>query len=63
MEVNAVSKLVDTLAVKERLELALAPKTLASGQADSEADDKIRLLDYWRSVRKRLWLIVGIAAL
>lgn len=63
MEVSAVSKVVDTLAVKERLELALAPKALAGAQVDSDADDKIRLLDYWRSVRKRLWLIVGIAAL
>ncbi|MBS1787355.1 MAG: polysaccharide biosynthesis tyrosine autokinase [Acidobacteria bacterium] len=51
------------MTLKERLELALAPKTLAGGGVEAEAEDRIRLQDYWRSVRKRLWMIVGIAAL
>ena len=26
-------------------------------------DGEVNLLDYWRAVRKRLWLVVGVAAL
>lgn len=63
MEVNSISKVVESMTLKERLELALAPKTLAGGGVEVEAEDRIRLQDYWRSVRKRLWMIVGIAAL
>ncbi len=63
MEVNTRSKIVETLAVKERTELALTSKALAGATAELESDDKVRLQDYWRSVRKRLWMIAGIAAL
>jgi capsular exopolysaccharide synthesis family protein len=27
------------------------------------AEDKVHLLDYWRSIRKRLWLVIGITVL
>jgi capsular exopolysaccharide synthesis family protein len=27
------------------------------------AEDKIHLLDYWRSIRKRLWLVIGVTVL
>src|SRR6266478_3693840 len=30
---------------------------------DSAAQGEVHLLDYWRAVRKRLWLVFGIAAL
>src|SRR5260370_19663386 len=30
---------------------------------DSAAEGEVHLLDYWRAVRKRLWLVFGIAAL
>lgn len=63
MEVNTRSKIIETLAVKERTEVALTPKVLAGATAEPEGEDKVRLLDYWRSVRKRLWMIAGIAAL
>jgi capsular exopolysaccharide synthesis family protein len=43
------------------MNVALAPRALPG--AESEGDGNIRLLDYWRSVRKRLWMIVGIAAI
>ncbi len=61
MEVSTRSKVSDTLILKERMNVALAPRSLPG--VESEADGKIRLLDYWRSVRKRLWMIAGIAAL
>src|SRR5215510_6233311 len=30
---------------------------------DPNADNDVHLLDYWRALRKRLWLIIGIIAL
>jgi succinoglycan biosynthesis transport protein ExoP len=30
---------------------------------DGEAESDVNLLDYWRAVRKRLWLVLGVAAL
>lgn len=30
---------------------------------DPNAESEIHLLDYWRAVRKRLWLVIGIVAL
>jgi len=61
MEVSTRSKVSDTLILKERMNVALAPRVLPG--AESEGDGNIRLLDYWRSVRKRLWMIAGIAAI
>src|SRR5258707_15311081 len=31
------------------------------GESDPEAE--VHLLDYWRAIRKRLWLVIGVAAL
>src|SRR3954466_6751946 len=28
-----------------------------------EADAEVHLLDYWRAIRKRLWLVIGVAVL
>jgi polysaccharide biosynthesis transport protein len=30
---------------------------------DPNAENEVHLLDYWRAIRKRLWLVVGIVAL
>src|ERR687887_1158100 len=30
---------------------------------DPNADNEVHLLDYWRAIRKRLWLVFGIVAL
>lgn len=30
---------------------------------DPNADNEVHLLDYWRAIRKRLWLVIGIVAL
>src|ERR1700682_5605111 len=30
---------------------------------DPNAENEIHLLDYWRAIRKRLWLVVGLVVL
>src|SRR5882762_6037503 len=30
---------------------------------ESGVEGEVRLLDYWRAIRKRLWLVIGVAAL
>ena len=30
---------------------------------DPNADNEIRLLDYWRAIRKRLWLVISVMVL
>jgi len=37
--------------------------SLAGNVASPEDDESIPLRDYWRSVRKRLWLVIGVTAL
>lgn len=35
----------------------------AYGYGDAAPEAEVHLLDYWRAVRKRLWLVIGVAAL
>ena len=30
---------------------------------DPNADNEVHLLDYWRAIRKRLWMVAGVVAL
>src|SRR6186997_1510260 len=30
---------------------------------DPNADNEVHLLDYWRAIRKRIWLVFGVVAL
>src|SRR5678816_4956498 len=30
---------------------------------DPNADNEVHLLDYWRAIRKRIWLVLGVVAL
>jgi capsular exopolysaccharide synthesis family protein len=34
-----------------------------SGYRDAYAQEGLQLVDYWRAIRKRLWLVIGIAVL
>lgn len=49
------------------LERPFDPQIVSSGRyqnyRDTEFQDGMQLLDYWRAIRKRLWLVVGIAVL
>src|SRR3954469_11142244 len=33
------------------------------GYGPDGGDGEVHLLDYWRAIRKRLWLVIGVAAL
>src|SRR5947199_7093328 len=33
------------------------------GDSAETSDDEVHLLDYWRAIRKRLWLVIGVAVL
>ena len=46
-------------AALERIE---APQSYNYG-VDPNADNEVHLLDYWRAIRKRLWLVLGVVAL
>ena len=35
----------------------------AYGYSMEGGDNEVHLLDYWRAIRKRLWLVIGVAAL
>lgn len=40
------------------------PRSLAYGYGtETGGEGEVNLLDYWRAVRKRLWLVIGVAAL
>jgi succinoglycan biosynthesis transport protein ExoP len=39
-----------------------APQSYNYG-VDPNADNEVHLLDYWRAIRKRLWMVIGVVAL
>lgn len=52
------------LDAKEAVALTPVPAQSALGYgASSEGEDKVHLLDYWRAIRKHLWLVAGITLL
>src|SRR5215213_2088605 len=51
------------LAKKEKLVEAIEPPQSYNYGVDPNAENDIHLLDYWRMIRKRLWLVLGIVAL
>lgn len=55
-----VRKEIAVTALEEPLEPA--PQSYNYG-VDPNAENEVHLLDYWRAIRKRLWLVLGIVAL
>src|SRR5215211_9559591 len=51
------------LAKKEKLVEAIEPPQSYNYGVDPNAENEVHLLDYWRAIRKRLWLVIGIIAL
>jgi len=47
----------------EVLDLPIQPPQSYNYGVDPNADNEVHLLDYWRAIRKRLWLVFGIVAL
>jgi len=52
-----------TEALAGREGLPASPRSLSYGYGDEGSDGEVHLLDYWRAVRKRLWLVLGVTAL
>jgi len=50
-------------AVAETLDLPIQPPQSYNYGVDPNADNEVHLLDYWRAIRTRLWLVLGIVAL
>jgi capsular exopolysaccharide synthesis family protein len=50
-------------ATAEALDLPIQPPQSYNYGVDPNADNELHLLDYWRAIRKRLWLVFGIVAL
>ena len=51
----------DSAALERPIEIA-TPHSYNYG-VDPNADNEIHLLDYWRAIRKRLWLVIGLVLL
>src|SRR5690242_19838311 len=47
----------------ESLDRPIEPPQNYNYGVDPNADNEVHLLDYWRAIRKRLWLVAGIVAL
>src|SRR5829696_10474351 len=47
----------------DALEKPIEPPQSYNYGVDPNADNDAHLLDYWRAIRKRLWLVLGIVAL
>jgi polysaccharide biosynthesis transport protein len=47
----------------EALTKPIEPPQSYNYGVDPNADNEVHLLDYWRAIRKRLWLVMGIVAL
>src|SRR4029079_10617059 len=47
----------------EALPKPIEPPQSYNYGVDPNADHEVHLLDYWRAIRKRLWLVLGIVAL
>jgi len=43
--------------------IEIKPVPPYSGPYRMDVEDKVHLLDYWRSIRKRLWLVIGVTVL
>ncbi len=47
----------------EKSAVTIAPTALSGSYGvDIGAEDEVHLRDYWRSIRKHLWLITGVVA-
>jgi polysaccharide biosynthesis transport protein len=49
--------------VAEALDRPIEPPPSYNYGVDPNAENEVHLLDYWRAIRKRLWLVLGIMAL
>ncbi len=57
-----IKRAPEVTALEKPNEFTSAPGSYNYG-VDPNAETEVHLLDYWRAVRKRLWLVIGIALL
>ena len=64
---NEATKLVkreeESAEIDRRMDEASPNRSSGYGYGDAAPEAEVHLLDYWRAVRKRLWLVIGVAAL
>src|ERR687895_953966 len=47
----------------EALDRPIEPPQSYNYGVDPNAENEVHLLDYWRAIRKRLWLVLGVVTL
>jgi capsular exopolysaccharide synthesis family protein len=57
------TKMVKREIDSRELERPDEPGSYRYGYGGDSAESEVNLLDYWRAVRKRLWMVIGVAAL
>ncbi|HEY4423705.1 MAG TPA: polysaccharide biosynthesis tyrosine autokinase [Pyrinomonadaceae bacterium] len=60
---NPTDKLAKPEPRVEALDRSIEPPQSYNYGVDPNAEHEVHLLDYWRAIRKRLWLVIGIVAL
>jgi capsular exopolysaccharide synthesis family protein len=60
---NPDNKLSKPTPQLEALDRPVEPPQSYNYGVDPNAETEVHLLDYWRAIRKRLWLVIGIVAL
>ena len=56
-------ELIKKAAAIDALDRPVEPPPSYNYGVDPNAENEVHLLDYWRAIRKRLWLVLGIIAL
>ena len=54
---------IDPVALEVPYDYAVAPGNKYPSYRESDAQEGFQLFEYWRAIRKRLWLVIGIAVL
>jgi len=60
---NPTDKLAKPEPRLEALDRPIEPPQSYNYGVDPNAEHEVHLLDYWRAIRKRLWLVIGVVAL
>ncbi|HWF89363.1 MAG TPA: polysaccharide biosynthesis tyrosine autokinase, partial [Pyrinomonadaceae bacterium] len=62
-KMNPTNQLTKPTPKLEALDRPIEPPQSYNYGVDPNAENEVHLLDYWRAIRKRLWLVIGIVAL
>jgi len=60
---NPTNQLTKPTPKLEALDRPIEPPQSYNYGVDPNAENEVHLLDYWRAIRKRLWLVIGIVVL